>query len=118
MDEEDALRFDDVVLHLADDTLLRGLADLRWRLDDLLAGHPPQLVIDISALTRLSSATLAALLWAQRTCRSRGGRVVLRGPNKRCLTVLARTGLADLFAVAEGHAVPARAGGTLGTPTP
>lgn len=80
MDEEDALRFGDVVLNLADDTLLRA--------------------------------------WAQRTCRSRGGRVVLRGPNKRCLTVLARTGLADLFAVAEGHAVPARAGGTLATRTP
>lgn len=80
MDEEDALRFGGVVLHLADDTRLRA--------------------------------------WAQRTCRSRGGRVVLRGPNKRCLTVLARTGLADLFAVAEGHAVPARAGGTLATRTP
>lgn len=89
----------EVLVVLDDPTLLRGLGDLRWRLDHLLVGHPPVLVVDISALSRLSSATLAALLWAHRTCRRRGGRVLLRGPNKRCHDLLTRTGLLDLFAV-------------------
>lgn len=85
------------VVHLDDASLLAGLTDLRWRLDELLAGRPPVLVVDISQLSRLSSATLAALLWAQRRCRARGGRVVLRHPNKRCGDILTRTGLAPLF---------------------
>jgi anti-anti-sigma factor len=102
----DAQGNDDVALFLADATLLRGLSELRWHLDDLLADRSPVLVVDISGLSRLSSATLAALLWAQRGCRGRGGRVVLRGPTKRCRDVLVRTGLVDLFAVEDADAAP------------
>jgi anti-anti-sigma factor len=90
---------DAAVVHLDDDTLLRGLADLRWRVDDLLAGGRRFLVVDIAGLARLSSATLAALLWAHRACRARGGRLVLSGPNRRCQEMLSRTGLVDVFAV-------------------
>lgn len=90
---------DDLVVSLDDENLLRILSDLRWHLDELLAGRPPVLVVDISGLSQLSSATLAVLLWAQRGCRSRGGGVLVRGPNKRCRDMLARTGLIDLFPV-------------------
>lgn len=96
----------DVALSLDDENLLKGLSQLRWHLDDLLAGRSPVLVVEISGLSRLSSATLAALLWAQRGCRGRGGRVVLRGPTKRCRDVLVRTGLVDLFSVETSDAVP------------
>jgi anti-anti-sigma factor len=96
----------DVALILDDDTLLKGLSELRWHLDGLLADRSPVLVVEISGLSRLSSATLAALLWAQRGCRGRGGRVVLRGPTKRCRDVLVRTGLVDLFSVETSQAVP------------
>jgi anti-anti-sigma factor len=88
-----------VVVVLDDESLLRGLTDLRWRLSGLLTGDTTTLVLDISRLERLSSATLAAMLWAQRTCLSRGGRVVVRGPNRRAREVLARTGLASFFDV-------------------
>lgn len=105
-DLADACLPDDVALSLDDATLLRGLGQLRWHLDELMADRPPGLVVEISGLSRLSSATLAALLWAQRGCRGRGGRVVLRGPNKRCRDVLVRTGLVDLFSVETADAVP------------
>lgn len=101
---------DDLVVSLDDDNLLRGLADLRWHLDGLLAGRDPVLVVDISGLSRLSSATLAGLLWAQRGCRGRGGGVMLRGPNKRCRDMLARTGLIDLFSVDADALQPVRVG--------
>jgi anti-sigma B factor antagonist len=111
---EDRSLHDDLVVSLDDDNLLRGLSDLRWHLDELLAGRAPVLVVDISGLSRLSSATLAALLWAQRGCRSRGGGVLLRGPNRRCRDVLARTGLIDLFSVDADDLQPMRAGAGTG----
>lgn len=86
-----------LVLSLDDATLLRGLATLRWHLDELMHGRPPVLVVDISHLSHLSSPTLAALLWAQRVCRGRGGHVVLRGANSCCRSVLEATGLLGLF---------------------
>jgi anti-anti-sigma factor len=88
-----------VVVRLDDETLLRGLTDLRWRLGGLMTSDTMTLVLDVSKLDRLSSATLAAMLWAQRTCQARGGRVVVRGPNRRCREVLERTGLATFFDV-------------------
>lgn len=89
----------ETTLVLDDDSLLSGLADLKWRLDELLPGRASTLVVDLSGLTHLSSATLAALLWAQRRCRVRGGEVVLQGANRRCRQVLARTGLSSVFVV-------------------
>lgn len=86
-----------VVVTLDDVVLLRGLGDLTWRLGDLLGAGGASVVVEISGLDRLSSATLAALLRAQRVCRARGGRVVVRGANRRCREVLARTGLAGFF---------------------
>jgi ABC-type transporter Mla MlaB component len=87
------------VVTLDDAALLRGLGDLTWRLGDLLGAGGTCLVVDISGLERLSSATLAALLRAQRICRARGGRVVVRGANRRCREVLARTGLSGFFEI-------------------
>lgn len=94
---------DEVILWLTDTTLLRGLSTLRWNLDELLTGRRPVLLVDISGLQRLSSPTLAALLRAQRVCRGRGGGVVLRGANNRCLDVLTGTGLLDLFGIADAR---------------
>lgn len=95
-----------VLVSLDDATLLQGLATLRWHLDDLLDGQPPVLIVDISALSQLSSPTLAALLWAQRVCRGRGGHVVLRGANDSCHSVLAATGLLGLFGLRDQPHLP------------
>jgi anti-anti-sigma factor len=98
MEAKDTLEYDGtVVVTLDDAVLLRGLGDLTWRLGDLLGAGGTCLVVEISGLERLSSATLAALLRAQRVCRARGGQVVVRGANRRCREVLARTGLSAFF---------------------
>jgi anti-anti-sigma factor len=107
MEPVDFAAYDDVAVVTLDDAVpLRGLADLTWRLGDLLGGGATCLVVDISGLERLSSATLAALLRAQRTCRARGGRVVVRGANRRCCEVLARTGLSGFFDIEPAGRTP------------
>jgi len=93
------------VVSLRDDRLREPLADLRWRLDGLLASGPSTLVIDVSEVTRLSSATVAVLLWVKRRCRARGVRVVLRRPSRRNVELLRRMGLVSALECA-----PARAG--------
>jgi anti-anti-sigma factor len=44
-------------------------------------------------VTVLSSTAVASFLSAHRTCRARGGTVVLRGANRRTEDLLHRTGL-------------------------
>lgn len=106
MEPVDLIGRDGTTVVTLDDTApLRGLGDLTWRLNELLGAGGSRLVVEISGLERLSSATLAALLRAQRVCRARGGRVVVRGANRRCREVLARTGLSAFFEL-EPEGVP------------
>lgn len=91
------------VVTLADDSLLHGLTEIKARLADMPHSGGADLVLDLSRLDRLSSATLAAMLWARRTCYARGGRVVVRNPNRRCREVLTRTGVAELFVIRSGR---------------
>ena len=84
---------DQVTIRLDDDVLAEGLADVRWLLHDALLAGARQLVVDLSAVQHLSSPAVASFLSAHRTCRARGGSVVLRGANRRTLDLLHRTGL-------------------------
>jgi len=84
---------DEVTIQLSDDLLADGLADVRWLLHDALLAGARRLVVDLSRVTVLSSTAVASFLWAHRTCRARGGTVVLRGPNRRTEDLLHRTGL-------------------------
>ncbi len=84
---------DQVTIRLSDDLMADGLADVRWLLHDALLAGARRLVLDLSKVTVLSSTAVASFLWAHRTCRARGGAVVLRGPNRRTEDLLLRTGL-------------------------
>ncbi|MGY1707412.1 STAS domain-containing protein [Geodermatophilus sp. SYSU D00697] len=85
---------DDVVTIRLDDALLAdGLADVRWLLHDALLAGARLLVVDLTAVHDLSASAVASLLSAHRTCRARGGAVVLRDANRRVETLLFRTGL-------------------------
>jgi anti-anti-sigma factor len=84
---------DEITVRLTDDLLAEGLADVRWLLHDALLAGARRLVIDLSEVHQLSSTAVASFLFAHRTCRARGGAVVLRGANPRTLDLLHRTGL-------------------------
>jgi anti-anti-sigma factor len=84
---------DEVTIRLTDDLLAEGLADVRWLLHDALLAGARRLVIDLSGVEQLSSTAVASFLFAHRTCRARGGAVVLRSANPRTLDLLHRTGL-------------------------
>jgi anti-anti-sigma factor len=84
---------DEVVLRLTDAMVFDGLADLRWALHDALLAGARRLVLDVSDVQCLSSSAVASFLAAHRTCRARGGGVVLVGANRRTEDLLHRTGL-------------------------
>lgn len=90
---------DRVTIELSDDLLADGLADVRWLLHDALLAGARELVVDLSRVQHLSSPAVASFLSAHRTCRSRGGAVVLRGANRRTLDLLHRTGLWRVLAL-------------------
>lgn len=83
----------EVLLSVTDAMLRDGLADLRWMLHDALLAGARRVVVDLDDVQQLSSSAVASLLWAHRTCRARGGGVVLRGANRRTEDLLCRTGL-------------------------
>ena len=82
-----------MTVRLDDALLADGLADVRWLLRDALLAGARRLVVDLSGVRVLSSSAVACFLWAHRTCRARGGAVVLRGANRRTEDLLHRTGL-------------------------
>jgi anti-anti-sigma factor len=84
---------DQVTIRLSDELLADGLADVRWLLHDALLAGARELVVDLTRVQHLSSPAVASFLSAHRTCRARGGTVVLRGANRRTLDLLHRTGL-------------------------
>ena len=84
---------DEVTIRLTDDLLAEGLADVRWLLHDARLAGARRLVVDLSRVQHLSSPAVASLLSAHRTCRARGGTVVLRNADGRTLDLLHRTGL-------------------------
>jgi len=90
------------VVSVSDELLADGLADLRWLLHDALLAGARRLTVDLSEVRQLSSTAVASLLWAHRTCRTRGGGVALRGVNRRTEDLLRRTGLWRVLQVEDG----------------
>ena len=98
-------RADVVTIHLDDALLADGLADVRWLLHDALLAGARHLVVDLSGVHHLSSSAVASFLSAHRTCRARGGAVVLRGADRRTQDLLHRTGLWRVMVVEPARAV-------------
>lgn len=99
----------DLVIVLDDRTLPSGLTRLRSVVRDAFLGGGARVVVDVAGLQRLSSGTVAALLWANRHCAQRGGVVVLRSPSESNLQLLRRTGLGDVLKVLSAE-VPDQSG--------
>ena len=83
------------MLQMHDADLMRVLDDVERGLDSLLDRGPRTLVVDMSGVARLSSTTIAALLWVRRRCAARGVDVVVREASTRHLAQLRRIGLRD-----------------------
>jgi anti-anti-sigma factor len=60
-----------------------------------------ELVVDLNRVTFLGAAGIAALAAAQRRCRSRAARLVLRCGRRRVLRPLQLTGLGELVALEQ-----------------
>ncbi|MCW2614810.1 MAG: anti-sigma-factor antagonist [Frankiales bacterium] len=75
----------------------RALPRFCASLQELLAGHPARLVLDLSQCAFVDAAALAALLEAHRTTARYGGELVLAGCTPRVLRLLCLTGLGRVF---------------------
>lgn len=105
----------EVIVHLAERGVGEELSDLRWELHDLVLAGACTVVVDVSRVRQLSSATLACLLFVHRRCRARGGGVVIRGGGRAALDLLHRNGLHRVFHVEERPDSPRRLLTTWGT---
>lgn len=103
---------DNVVVPLSDGTVREALHDLRWRLEEILAGGPAAVIVDVAGLTRLSSVTVAALLWANRRCVTRGVRLDLSDPGGRLANQLRAAGLDTIWEIRTGPTPTRKAQGT------
>lgn len=82
------------VVRLDDAMVARGLADLRSSAAHVLSNGGSVLVVDLSAVERLTSTVVGALLWVRRLCAARQVRLVVNGLTDQHVEVLRRTGLA------------------------
>jgi anti-anti-sigma factor len=98
-------RAHEVTVHLDDELLAGGLADVRWTLLGTLHAGARSLVVDLSRVQHLPDAVVAVLLSAHRICRARGGAVVLRGVDLRTAALLRRTGLERVLVAEPPRAV-------------
>ncbi len=76
---------------------LRSTGRVRERIEDALAAHPAQLVVDLSQCTFVDASALAMLLEAHRRIARGGGVLTLRGCSPRVLRLLSLTGLRRVF---------------------
>ncbi len=85
---------DDVLVHVGDNPS-EGLVSLRPRLRAHAAAGGRVAVVDVTDLSRVSSATLTGLLVAKRRCRALGVRLELRGAAPAVHVLLYKAGLVD-----------------------
>lgn len=71
--------------------------------DELLERGPRTVVVDMSEISHVSSATVSALLWTVRRCSGHGIAVVLRDPSRRCLRTFRRAGLLSVVRIERGR---------------
>lgn len=91
-------------IHLSDETLVNGMAGLRWQLRAILTEGARHIVVDVKRVRHMSSAVIGALLGAHRVCRARGGGVELRNPDRRTVELLLRHGLHYVFTIDGANA--------------
>ena len=78
-----------------------------------VAAREPQVIVDLAGLEFIDSSGLAVLARGRRQARQAGGDLVLAGPQRRVMLVLAITGLADAFRVYDTVEEAAREAGHL-----
>ena len=86
---------DDVLVRVGDDAPAEALGSLRPRLRAHAAAGGRVAVVDVSGLSRVSSATLTGLLVAKRRCRALGVRLEVRGAAPAVHVLLYKAGLLD-----------------------
>ena len=78
---------------LREASLHHDLIGLRSTVAEVILTRTHRVVVDVSTLSRPSSSTVAALLWAKRSCARAGVEFAVRGARSANRDVLRRCGL-------------------------
>ena len=81
---------------LRESSLPHDLIGLRSTVADVILTRSHRVVVDVSSLSRPSSSTVAALLWAKRSCTRAGVDFAVSGARAANRDVLRRCGLLAL----------------------
>ena len=92
----------EVVVELRPEDLPHAMLDLHRVVTQAVLRGACRVIVDVSQVDCLTSASITALLWARRRCVERGGAVVLRNPSARSMDLIIRTGLWDVIEVEAG----------------
>ncbi|WP_404386966.1 lipid asymmetry maintenance protein MlaB [Humibacillus xanthopallidus] len=76
-------------------TLLRDLSALRTNLPGILLSGHGTVTVDVAAVERLSSVTVAALLRVKRLCLMHGVEMRVANPSSRNRSVMRRCGMVE-----------------------
>ncbi len=106
-----------MVVRLPDVGLMDVIDDVQAQLESFLETGPHTVVVDMTAVARLSSTTIAVLLWVKRSTAARGVEVRLRHASRSDVDTLERVGLLGALALeTQDMRSPHRPG--LGSATP
>ncbi len=83
MNRSTTARIPTVEIIITEDVDLLAAGDLGARLDDALALHPDELVVDVASCPVMSAAAIGALVDAHRRLVRDGGVLTVRGPSAR-----------------------------------
>lgn len=87
-----------VFLPLDDSNLAHDLLLLRASAAECLMRGEGSITVDVSSLRRLSSETIAALLWTRRKCNGHGIGFTVSGAKGNAAQALTRCGLGEALA--------------------
>lgn len=90
-----------VVVALGEASLTHDLLVLRAASAERLVRGEGSLIVDVTSLRRLSSETVAALLWARRKCRAHGLGFAITGARTGPARTLYRCGLDEAVGAGE-----------------
>lgn len=76
-----------------------SLAQCQQSVTDCFAKRRPLIILDLSDSPLINSEGLEFIVDAQRQCLSRGGKLVVAGPQPLCAEILFITGVEDCVAV-------------------
>ncbi len=92
-----------IVIELPERLVMAVASEVRGEIKDLIAGHGPNVVLDLGAVEFADSSGLSVLVSSLQSAKSAGGELVLVGPNPKVLSLIKLTRLHHVFQIFDSR---------------